>query len=245
MIAVPEQSGRALVRQVVGSDRHGSELLRELRVGSLPAVVCLREGALVSRVVGEDGLRQFVGMGEVGAAVLRAWLINCGLLRAAGGGSGQDAQGVGRGGRGRNGEDDDEYRDGDGGGGGGGGGEEEEEEWRGRGSQSRLLVTARWVVTPPCSCANLPHLSFCNPAARRLHCAATGLASLTVDSIPNSPRRSHTSISSLLSFPRHPSSPLLRSPSLPSPASPPLLSPLPAGQCLVMLTRVGRGPPFL
>jgi hypothetical protein len=64
--------------------RRGDELLASLRLDSLPAVVCFREGAIVRRAVGEGGLRQFVGLGDIGATVFRAWLAAADVLRAPG-----------------------------------------------------------------------------------------------------------------------------------------------------------------
>ena len=91
--------------------RRGDELLASLRLDALPAVVCFREGAIVRRAVGEGGLRQFVGLGDLGATVFRAWLAAADVLRAPGG---QPAPAPPRA-RGGGGSSSEEEADGDGG----------------------------------------------------------------------------------------------------------------------------------
>ena len=74
----------AFARVDLDSARRKDPILAALHVDAPPAIVCFREGAIVRRAVGDGGLRQFVGLGDIGPTVFRAWLAAAELLRSPG-----------------------------------------------------------------------------------------------------------------------------------------------------------------
>eukprot|EP00960_Hanusia_phi_P063985 765650-Hanusia_phi.AAC.2 len=78
---------RALAKEFLGTgflhvslnSKYGDDLRSRLQITQLPALICCRQGVIVSRVMG-TALTQFVLMETVGSVVLQAWLNQAGVL---------------------------------------------------------------------------------------------------------------------------------------------------------------------